>query len=96
MRKNSVILRLRVTEQPFFSTFVPMRSGGMEFVMNCCSGEQLTVLSTVIALQMAKGLNADEVNILAAVVNAVANQLALIAAVQAGNNNSPSPTAATV
>lgn len=64
--------------------------------MNCCNAEQITVLSAVISAQMAQGLTADEVNILAALLNAVANNLALIAAMEASGDSSQkadSPTA---
>lgn len=56
--------------------------------MNCGSAEQITVLSAVISTQMAQGLTADEVNILAALLNAVANNLALIAAMEVSGDSS--------
>ena len=56
--------------------------------MNCCSPEHITVLSAAISAQMAQGLTADEVNILAALLNAVANNLALIAAMESSGDSS--------
>lgn len=56
--------------------------------MNCGNAEQITVLSAVISTQMAQGLTADEVNILAALLNAVANNLALIAAMEVSGDSS--------
>ncbi|NLJ30409.1 MAG: hypothetical protein GX424_02200 [Clostridiales bacterium] len=56
--------------------------------MSCIDAEQLTVLSSVIAAEISRGLTAEETNILAALLSAVANNLALIAAMEQGSLSS--------
>lgn len=45
----------------------------------CYSGESLTLLAATTAITMAKGLSIDELNVLGNFLNAVADNLSLIA-----------------
>jgi hypothetical protein len=55
--------------------------------MNKCFGEKLAAVGTAIAIQLANGLTADKINVLSALLMVIADQLALIAAVEVSGDS---------
>ena len=55
--------------------------------MNRCYGEKLAALGTALAIQIANGISADDANVLGALFNVIGDQLALIAATKANDDN---------
>lgn len=55
-------------------------------MMNKCCGEKLAAFGTAIAIQIASGLNADEISILGALFSVIGDQLSLISAAEAIGN----------
>lgn len=50
--------------------------------MNQCYGEQLIALGTALAFEISRKLSVDELAVIAALLNVVGDQLALLAAVK--------------
>ncbi len=55
--------------------------------MNKCYGEKLVALGTAIAIQLANGLTADEINVLSALLVVIGDQLALVAAAEVSGSS---------